>query len=822
MTPLPIDPHIPEIVARVRENRALVITAAPGAGKTTRVSPALAADGPVLVLQPRRVAARSVARRIADEQRWTLGREVGWHVRFDRLFGPDTRLLLATEGILTARLQHDPLLSAFHTIVLDEFHERSIHADLGIALAKQAWIARDDLRLVVMSATMDPAPVAAYLRGCPVMDVPGRTHPLDIAYHPDTPLGAAVAGIVRSTPGQVLCFLAGAPEIRRAAVEVAAALAGSSEPAAIEIVALHGSLEPAEQDRALAPASGRRVILATNIAETSLTVPGVTAVVDTGVHKVARYDPDRAIDSLESERISQDSADQRAGRAARLGPGVAWRLWHKAAKLRPQREADIHRLDLSGPLLDVLAWGGDPRSLDWFDRPAPDALDAGMDLLLRLGAVDAKGLTPLGRSMQRLPIHPRLARILIGAGGTRSAALACALLSERHFLPRRAETTDCDLLAAIERERDLPPHVLRAASDVMRVMSASGRTDPVVPGASRTPESVASGFSRTPESVVSGFSRTAAADDASLRHALLDGYPDRVAKRREAGSPRVLLASGHGAVLAEESGVRGGEYLVALDVQAERRAGSSAPASTRRAEWTPSEARIRIASLVEAAWLVPTATRVEHELDPSSGTVRAHARDYYGSIVLSERHAAPDADEAARLLASEYVARGLTADDEQLLRRLRFAGIEADVAALVADAARESGSIAGIDLERALSWSTRNELASAAPESLTVPSGRSHPLDYQADGSVSATVKLQELFGLGDTPRIGARAEPVLLVLTAPNGRPVQMTRDLRSFWERTYPEIRKELRGRYPRHPWPEDPWTAAPTARTTRRKAR
>jgi ATP-dependent helicase HrpB len=800
MTSLPIDPYIPEIVARVRQHRAVVVTAAPGAGKTTRLSPALAADGAVIVLQPRRVAARSVARRIADEQSWTLGREVGWHVRFDRLFGPDTRLLLATEGILTARLQHDPLLSAFHTIVLDEFHERSIHADLGIALAKQAWIARDDLRLVVMSATMDPAPVAAYLRGCPIMDVPGRTHPLDIAYHPDTPFGAAVAAIVRSTPGQVLCFLAGAPEIRRAAVEVAGVLEGSSEPAAIEIVALHGSLEPAEQDWALAPVSSRRVILATNIAETSLTVPGVTAVVDTGVHKVARYDPDRAIDSLESERISQDSADQRAGRAARLGPGVAWRLWHKAAKLRPQREADIHRLDLSGPLLDVLAWGGDPRSLDWFDRPAPDALDAGMDLLLRLGALDAKGLTPLGRSMQRLPIHPRLARILIGAGGTRSAALACALLSERHFLPRRAETTDCDLLAAIERERDLPPHVLRAASDVMRVMSASGQTD----------------------SVVSGFSRTSAGDDASLRHALLDGYPDRVAKRRQAGSPRVLLASGHGAVLAEESGVRAGEYLIAIDVQAERRAESSAPFSTRRTEWTPSEARIRIASLVEPAWLVPTATRVEHELDPSSGTVRAYARDYYGSIVLSERHAAPDADEAARRLASEYIARGLTADDEQLLRRLRFAGIEPDVAALVADAARASRSVAGIDLERALSWRTRNELAHAAPESLTVPSGRSHPLDYQADGSVSATVKLQELFGLGDTPRIGARAEPVLLVLTAPNGRPVQMTRDLRSFWERTYPEIRKELRGRYPRHPWPEDPWTAAPTARTTRRKAR
>ncbi len=331
-----------------------------------------------------------------------------------------------------------------------------------------------------MSATMDPAPVAAYLGGCPVLDVPGLTHPLDVSYHPDTSLPAAVGQLVSSTPGQVLCFLAGAAEIRRAAAEVAG-IAGP-EGAAIEIVPLHGSLEPAEQDRALAHVPNRRIILATNIAETSLTVPGVTAVVDTGVHKVARYDPERAIDSLEPERISRDSADQRAGRAARLGPGVAWRLWHQAAKLRPHREPDIHRIDLSGPLLDVLAWGGDPRTLDWFDPPASDALAAGMDLLQRLGALDGSGLTPLGTRMHRLPIHPRLARILIAAGGTRSAALGCALLSERHFLPPRAETTDCDLLSGIERERDLPPHVLRVAEDLVRV----GSTVPVASGLRRS------------------------------------------------------------------------------------------------------------------------------------------------------------------------------------------------------------------------------------------------------------------------------------------------------------------------------------------------
>jgi ATP-dependent helicase HrpB len=247
---------------------------------------------------------------------------------------------------------------------------------------------------------------------------------------------------------------------------------------------------------------------------------------------------------------------------------------------------------------------------------------------------------------------------------------------------------------------------------------------------------------------------------------------------------------------------------------------ASTPARTNRAPGTTAEARIRIASIVDADWLSPTATRVEHEFDPASGIVRAYVRDYYGSIVLSERNTAPDPQEAARLLAAAYISRGLTAADDQLLRRLRFAGFEPDVAGLVAAAAGDSRSLATIDLERGLTWDTRNELTRVAPATLTVPSGRSHPLDYQADGSVSATVKLQELFGLGDTPRIGPRAEPVLLVLTAPNGRAVQMTRDLRSFWERTYPEVRRELRGRYPKHPWPEDPWTAVPTARATRKK--
>ena len=764
LAPLPIDPFIPEIVARVKEARAAVIVAQPGAGKTTRVPPALAADGPVILLQPRRVAARSIARRIAAEQGWTVGREIGWHVRFEQRFGPETRLLVATEGILTARLQQDPLLSSFRTIVLDEFHERSIHADLGIALAKQAWSARDDLRLVVMSATIAAEPVAEYLGNARIIEVPGRTHPIEIAYAPSTPLAHAVRDSAARTSGHVLCFLPGAPEIGRAIAAVQTAVA----PLGAEVLPLHGSLSPDEQDRAIADADRRRVILATNIAETSLTVPGVFAVVDTGLQKVARHDPDRAIDSLETERISRDSADQRAGRAGRLGPGVVRRLWAETDRLRAHREADIHRIDLSGPGLDILAWGGDPRTLDWFEVPSATAVDAAFDLLARLGAVADGRITKLGVEMQRLPLHPRLARILLSARGAWEAALSCALLSERHFLPPRTAATSSDLLSAVERERDLPPHVVRVAKELQKWVSAEQ-----------------------------------SCGEDEFRRALLDGYPDRVATRRAPGSPRVLLASGHGAVVGPESGVISAEYLVAVDVQSGHR-GEAA------------EARVRVASSIERAWLTPTSRRTEHELD-SAGVVRAVEREYYGAIVLAERSVEPDPETAATLLADAFLARGFSDSDEQLLRRVRFAGLEIDPVDLVRRAAAGCRRLDEIDLGRQL---VRQDLDRLAPARIVVPSGRSHALRYEDHGTVVASVKLQELFGLAETPRIGPRREPILLALLAPNGRPVQLTRDLRSFWENTYAEVRKELRGRYPRHPWPEDPWSAAPSARTHRRR--
>jgi ATP-dependent helicase HrpB len=804
---LPIDPFIDRIVADVRRCRAAVVTAAPGAGKTTRVPPGLLGDGPVILLQPRRVAARAIAARIAAERAWTVGREVGWQIRFEKRFTPATRLLVVTEGILTARLQTDPLLSDFQTVVLDEFHERSIHADLAIALARQAWRARGDLWLVVMSATLDAASVAAFLDNCPIVEVPGRLHPVAVEYRPGQSIADAAAGALSATDGQVLCFLPGAPEIHRAMTDLQQKLGRSD----VEVLPLHGSLDAVAQDRALAPSSRRRIILATNLAETSLTVPDVFAVVDSGLHKVARYDVDRAIDSLETERITADAADQRAGRAGRLGPGLVWRLWDPRDRLRPHREAEIHRVDLSSTLLDVFAWGGDPRTLEWFERPREERIDAALTLLVRLGLLAPPHpphraqlphpayptydtplqMTEIGDQVRRLPLHPRLGRMLVEARGARVMAQACALLSERHLLLARTASTTSDLLSAIDDWQNVPAHVKRVAD----VIAELGSRIESVPTASRVrPHSVPTASPLRPSSVPQW--------ESDFRRALLAGYPDRVAQRREPGSPAVRLASGAGAVVGQESGVREGEFLVALDVDA--------PAG--RAD----NARIRLASRVEREWLQPTAFEVVHRFDDDSGMVRAMRIERYDALILSEHPVAPDPEEAARLLMEAWLERGPRGADQQLLRRLRFAGESIDLTEIVRSAAHGARTIDDITVDRGLPARARRRLDRDAPEAIVVPSGRHARLEYQDDGTVSASVKLQELFGLAETPRVGPRREPVLLALLAPNGRPVQLTRDLRSFWDRTYPEVKKELRGRYPKHPWPEDPWNAQPTSRT------
>jgi len=803
--PLPIDPFLEQIRDALRRSRAVVVTAAPGAGKTTRVPPALLAEGRAIVLQPRRVAARAIAARVAEERGWTLGREVGWQVRFERRFGRDTRLLIVTEGVLTGRLQADPLLSDFSTIVIDEFHERSIHADLAIALARQAWRARGDLRIVVMSATLDAASVGAFLDGCPVVDVPGRAHPIDIAYAPETQLPDAAVEALKATDGQLLCFLPGAAEVRRAVSDVERRVG-----AGVEVVPLHGSLDGDAQDRALRESPRRRIVMATNIAETSLTVPGVTAVIDSGLHKVARYDVERGIDSLEIERISAASADQRAGRAGRIAPGLVRRLWDARDRLRPHREPDIRRIDLAATVLDVIAWGADPRTLEWFERPDDEAIEAALALLGRLELVDVAGdsrgalrtsavrLTPLGEQIRRVPLHPRLARMLLAAGGSREMARACALLSERHLLPPRTASTTSDLLSALDGWSHLPPHVHRAADAIadfgLRIAKSAVKLS----------TKTAHGASQSAGPIQQSAMDTEA--ESSFRRAVLAGYPDRVAQRRAPGSPNVLLATGTGAIVGRESGVHSGEFLVALDVH--QSPSSRQPQSTIR-DSQSSLPLIRMASLIDREWLEPTAANTEHRFEASTGRVRAFAVDRYDCLVLAERVVPPDPETAAGLLAEAWFERGPTDDEAQLIRRMTFAGQQPDLRGLVHAAAYRATSLDAVRIADAIAPEVRQTLDRDAPESIEVPSGRRVRLEYQADGSVSAAVKLQELFGLADTPRVGRRRQPVVLSLLAPNGRPVQVTTDLRGFWDRTYHEVRKQLRGRYPRHPWPEDPWS-------------
>ncbi len=789
--PLPIDAHVEAIRGHLHRHRAAVLTAAPGAGKTTRVPPALVDRGRVMVLQPRRVAVRAVATRIADERGWTVGREVGWHIRFERTFTSDTRLLVVTEGILTARLQQDPLLSDVTTLVLDEFHERSIHLDLGLALARQAWLARNDLHILVMSATLDAAPVSRYLQECPVLHVPGTLHPMQVDYAPGETVPQAVAHLLPRTSGQVLCFLPGSREIERARQDLA-----QQVPASVEVVALHGSLDGAAQDAAVRASSARRVILATNLAETSLTVPGVSAVVDTGLVKVARYDADRGLDALVTERVTLDSADQRAGRAARLGPGLVRRLWDAHDRLRPAREPDISRVDLAGPVLDVLAWGARPHAFEWFESPPPDAVAAALNLLRRLGAVsgpdDAVTITALGRRLQRMPVHVRLARMLVEGRGAPHVAAACALLAEGRRAPASSgarASTSCDLLADLDRFTQQLPHVRRLADELARLARVPGAAPVAATGEARLKDA----------------SREAAPPDEALRRALFAGYADRLARRRPGGAGKVLLASGHGAVLGRESGVHEGEFLVALDVTAAARDGVT-------------EARIHLASRVEPEWIHPTSVAIEHRFDAATGRVKAARVARYDALVLSDTPVAAEPDEAARLLAEAWLSRAPTDADAALLRRMRFAGLDVDLPALVGHAALAASSLDRLDLAAHLPFDVKRRLDAQAPTGLPVPSGRAAPLSYGDDGTVTASVKLQELFGLADTPTLGPQKVPVTFSLLAPNGRPVQTTRDLRSFWQHTYPEVRRELRGRYPKHPWPEDPWTATATHRTTR----
>jgi ATP-dependent helicase HrpB len=832
---LPIDPLLPQIVANLRERSSLVLRADTGAGKTTRVPPALlpAIEGKIVMLEPRRVAARAAARRIAQENGWELGREVGYQVRFERRAGRDTRILVVTEGILVQLLQQDPFLDGIGCVILDEQHERHLTTDLSLAMARKVQLeARPDLRLLVMSATLDPARLLSFLGPeTAVIDAPGRLFPVEVEYleRPDarglpTLVKTAAVKLLESTPGDLLVFLPGVGEINRCR-EFLEPLAKSHD---LKIMPLYGDLPPEQQDAALQRGARRRIVLATNVAESSVTLAGVTAVIDSGQARYLRYDPALGLDRLELGRISKASAEQRKGRAGREAPGRCLRLW-TAADQRSLAERDvpeIKRVDLAGTALELLAWGeSDLAGFPFFEKPEPAALERALELLDDLGAVKQGALTPLGKLLAQLPVHPRLGRLIVEGrkrGETRRAALLAALLSERDIVFRPTEARPVQ--AAASTESDLIDRL-----EAIETFTARGYAEtvlgPVDGGRARGVLRVGQQLLEAAEKRLSALPEGDFEEDSNetLRRCLLAAYPDRVAKRREPGGRRVVLAGGRGAKLAEMSSVHGGDLLLAVELD-------GGAAGER------SEALIRQASSIEAEWLEGKETRTEAFFDPVRERVVGLRRTYYRDLAIAESEVDPGPREAEKKLAEAAAGaldRALPLADpevESWLARVRsLAGWmpelglpsfgEGELKELLPELAAGRRSFAELKkapllatLENQLPWKLRQELERLAPARLEVPSGSAIRLAYEPGKSPILAARIQELFGWAETPRIAAGRVPVLLHLLAPNYRPQQVTQDLASFWKNTYPEVRKELAHRYPKHSWPLDPWTATP----------
>jgi ATP-dependent helicase HrpB len=765
-TPLPVDAILPEITARLQSGSNLVIEAPPGAGKTTRVPPALLniLDGDVIVLEPRRIAARLSARRVAWEVGEEAGQTVGYQVRFEEAIGPQTRLRFVTEGVLTRRLLSDPKLQGVAAVILDEFHERHLESDLALALLKRLQRSRPELRIVVMSATLDAAPVARYLNHCPVLQSEGRQYDVAIRHSPYSvkPLAMQVSdaleALVSEEPtGDILVFLPGAAEIRRAMRESEVL----AQRANLLVLPLHGDLSPAEQDRTVAPASQRKVIMATNVAESSVTVEGVTAVVDSGLARIATYSHWTGLPTLHGGRVSQASAKQRAGRAGRTAPGRVIRLYSaEDYSRRPEHdEPEIVRSDLSQLCLTLRAMGAGP--LDWLDAPPPAALAVAEALLDRLGANPS-----MAQQMARYPLHPRLARVVIAAterGVGESGCLAAALLGSG----ARAEKND--LLAAMDAPQD---YRTRQQAEQLRRIARPGR-------------------------------QTRQDDDALLM-AVLAGFPDRVARRR-AGN-QVLLSTGGSAEVAGEA--PGYEFMVAVD--AEDRTDKPLPL-------------IRMMARIEPEWLLelfPERMQDQSgvEWNRAQERVEAVSSLRYDELVIEEsRGAAPDPEAAAALLAQKAMEAGMERFVEpeaweEFTARVAFAGLETpsdglkEIAYGLKSFQELKNAAANLIplLENKLKARKLSELA---PARVRLPSGRETRVHYEAGKPPWIASRLQDFFGMRETPRIGADRVPVVVHLLAPNKRAVQTTTDLAGFWERLYPQVRRELMRRYPRHSWPERP---------------
>lgn len=830
-TPLPVDEVLPQIIAALASHGAVVLKAPPGAGKTTRVPPAIldAPDLPgqggareIIVLQPRRVAARAAAARIADERGGRVGDEIGYQVRFERQASRDTRLLVCTEGVFLRRLQDDPFLERVACVVFDEFHERSLDADLALAMTRRVRNeVRADLKIVVMSATLDPAPIARYLGDCPTVESLGRTFPVAVEYAKfssnefvDRLAADGVRQMLSKTSGDLLVFLPGVGEIRRAEEQLSQDAANHD----FTLLTLYGDMPLDEQQRVLEPLPRRKVVLATNVAETSLTIDGVTGVVDTGYARVNQLDARLGLNRLELQRISKASADQRAGRAGRTAPGVCLRLWtdREQASLREFESPEIRRVELSEAVLQLLAWGEhDVRAFPWYEPPPAAALDTALTLLLQLGAVDAGGVTDLGRRMARLPLQPRLARLLVEGerlGHADRAALVAALLAERDPFPRRGPRqkaehhTDSDVLdrvAMLERDPRASRQVLRIRDQLLRVMQTQSTEYPVL--------------------------STELADEAMLR-ALAVAFPDRLCRRREPKGRRGVMVGGRGVKLADESAVADAELFVAVELN----------------ESGQAEALVRQASIVERAWLPQDqiVTTIETAFDAEREKVIAMRRTRFADLVLDEAPTAlpRDVDPGPMLaaaVADRFDPATLVDDDvRRYLARVQclrewlpslelpdfgpqpwrdllpeWCAGKSSVAEL-----RASSPVAAIQAR--LTPQQLHAVEREAPERIEVPSGSRITLEYEVGKPPVLAVRVQEMFGLAQTPRVAGGRIGVLLHLLAPNYRVQQITPDLASFWKNTYPEVKKELKRRYPKHAWPDDPLAAQAEHRPQRRK--
>ncbi|MBI2406782.1 MAG: ATP-dependent helicase HrpB [Gemmatimonadetes bacterium] len=825
---LPIDDVLPALRDALRTAGRAVLVAPPGAGKTTRVPLALRDEpwctGRVLVLEPRRLAARAAAHHMARLLGEEVGGTVGYRVRLDSRVSARTRVEVVTEGVLTRMLRDDATLEGVSAVLFDEFHERSLHADLGLALTLHARaLVRDDLRVAVMSATIDAAPVAALLGGAPVVVSEGRLHPVETVYRAprdrqrvEEAAASAVRAALADAPGDVLVFLPGQAEISRAA-----ALLDALDPT-IDVIALYGAMPLEAQDRAIRPSpTGRRkIVLATSIAETSLTIEGVRVVIDAGLARVPRFDARSGMTRLVTTRVSRAAADQRRGRAGRLSAGVCYRLWAEGddAQLLAHRTPEILEADLAPLALELAAAGiDDAHTLRWLDAPPDGALEQARGLLRALDALDADGrITAHGRRVAALGAHPRLAHLVARGHTLGHGALACdvaALLGERDLFDRATAEGDADLADRVRALRDAEFARARRA-DRARLQRVRQEADALRRGLGASPG-------------------TEERKDDAVGLLVALAYPDRLARQRADAPGRYLLRNGRGATFAVPRSLGAEAWLAIADVDGD-----------------PRESRIWMAAAISAADVMQHfGTQATEEFvrhwDAERRTLRLTRVSRLGGIVLRERRVeTPSPEEAAHALLAVVRDEGLGVLrwDERATRlreRLAFArACDAAYPDVSDDALRATldnwllpallsigtlNALGRVDIADALlgrlPWTLRERLDALAPTHCVVPSGSRLPIDYADAAAPALAVRLQELFGLAETPRIGGGRVPLTLQLLSPAHRPVQVTRDLAGFWARSYFDVRKDLRGRYPKHHWPENPLEAAPTARAKRR---